>query len=311
MENEVNLKIKRLDEKIERVGELDSNKEATIYTISTLEKRMHALDEKLAKELMSMREFSMSRSRDIDIEERKVPLKLEISENSSKKQDLQDKSDTNPPLTVSQLQKEQLYKPSIPKFFAKSKPSPSKINDYRPNLTPKAIKIQHEEEKILSEECELEPTRDLPVPIKKRKHDRESLNERIARLERLNKKKESNTVEKAVQMSEKQSEISDSPDLADFLPGETESILISTMLDKVNKTRVPDNFRQSYRPFRGISPLSSSFKSMSQYSQKQSPSNSECLDSLPSQELQDHLRLRGFKIHENRPVLNRQPDFKS
>ncbi|CAG9316119.1 unnamed protein product [Blepharisma stoltei] len=303
IKNDFHEKLKNLEEKLRREHENDPTKEATLYSISTLEKRMYALDEKLARELASVRDFSISKMKESQIlEESKVisekedTINISFSENKTKKQIFLEKSDTISPLTISQLEKDHLSKP--PKFLNNRKIK----NEKAFSISPQTLKVKKiEEEKGFNEENELEPTRDLPVPIKK--NPEESLNERIARLENLNKR--TNTSEKASQSVEK-SDMSISEDLGKFVPGETESILVNTILEKANKTRATENFKQAFRPTRGISPVSNSFKSFSQYSNKPSGDSSE---SLPSQELQEHLKMRGFKLQENRPfVAQRQKD---
>ncbi|CAG9330781.1 unnamed protein product [Blepharisma stoltei] len=319
IKSDLSEKLKSLEEKIRREHENDPAKEATLYSISTLEKKMQALDEKLAKELASVRDFSISNIKEYQNshpeESKAFSEKADVkiifqSENATKKQTIQEK---NSPLTISQLEKDQLSKPTVPRFFYKTKnkrvsSSTPKLKSYQPESFPQTVKNKNiEEEKILNVENEHEPIRDLPISNKRKLIDRELLNERITRLENLNKR--AVTTEVGIQSVDRNSECSVSGDLGDFVPGETESILVSTILEKANKARATDSFKQLYRPFKGISPLSSSMMSISQYSQKQSTTNSEFGETLPSQELQEHLKLRGFNIKESKPFVSRQKDL--
>lgn len=104
-------------------------------------------------------------------------------------------------------------------------------------------------------------------------------------------------------------------DLRGFLPGEAESVVISAILDKANRTRVSDNFRMSYGSnFKPLSPLSCSFSNLARYSEKgpyTSPPPTKPKDPIPtgpspfqpSDELKEHLKLKGFKIKDNKPIL--------
>ena len=101
------------------------------------------------------------------------------------------------------------------------------------------------------------------------------LSERIQMLEKKNIHK------KAAKFSEEQPQ---KASVGQYLPGEAESVVVSAMLDKASR-------HKPYEYSKILSPLSGSLKSIANYSQKEV----DC-EVMPSPELQENLRMRGFSI---------------
>lgn len=77
------------------------------------------------------------------------------------------------------------------------------------------------------------------------------------------------------------------------LPGEVESIIMNTIIGKVNNNRIADDIRHKRMiSARSISPLISLISTQSSF-----------IDRNPSEELQDALRRRGLAMYTERPYL--------
>lgn len=98
----------------------------------------------------------------------------------------------------------------------------------------------------------------------------------------------------------------DELEVSRYLPGEAESIVLNALIERANRVPTPSKLKLNYdRNYRAISPLSASLSNLSNFTRDTSPARGAFYTSekMPSSELQDSLRLRGFCIRENRPVL--------
>jgi hypothetical protein len=85
----------------------------------------------------------------------------------------------------------------------------------------------------------------------------------------------------------------------DYLPGEAESLVLNAIMYKANTQKAQDVQKLSFeRNYRALSPVSGSFSSIAEHSTLKE-------SIYPSPELLEYLRLRGFSIKDNRPVMRR------
>lgn len=142
----------------------------------------------------------------------------------------------------------------------------------------------------------------------------ESLDDRIARLEKLHihKKALLSSTDSFVMIGKEEAGTKDSAALREvgngYLPGEAESVVMSALLERTQKGKpIPTEIgRLGYVPaYRSLSPLSGSFTSMANYSQgslaelvPEEPARD--LGEGPSLELQEYLRTKGFCFPESK-----------
>lgn len=142
----------------------------------------------------------------------------------------------------------------------------------------------------------------------------ESLDDRIARLEKLHihKKALLSSTDSFVMVGKEEVGTKDTAALREvgngYLPGEAESLVMSALLERTQKGKpIPTEIgRLGYIPaYRSLSPLSGSFTSMANYSQgslaelvPEEPARD--LGEGPSLELQEYLRTKGFCFPESK-----------
>jgi len=168
-------------------------------------------------------------------------------------------------------------------------------------------------EDFMQSSCEVTPTRERiraqtpqnklynKLPSQRLKENRTNLNERILHMERSSQKK-------PVELRDKSSppDFKDSKHIRlidDYLPGDAESLVLNAIMYKANTQKAQDVQKLSFeRNYRALSPVSGSFSSIAEHSNRISPLKESI---YPSPELLEYLRLRGFSIKDNRPVMRR------
>ncbi|CAG9317777.1 unnamed protein product [Blepharisma stoltei] len=137
-------------------------------------------------------------------------------------------------------------------------------------------------------------------PLSTKKAETNELEERLSCLEKLSIHR------KAIEQAETIKTRSDKESLDDFLPGEAESVVVSSLLEKSKRNRHSEILQLSFGSSGKIlSPMSASFKSLVSYSEKISPSYNENCSAFPSLELQETLKTKGFNVTESNPKLYR------
>jgi hypothetical protein len=142
------------------------------------------------------------------------------------------------------------------------------------------------------------------------------LQDRIAMLEKLRLHKQAHAYKteatlrpsSAQPVLEKPTEPEVPPQLeTGYVPGSTESLVLQALSQRHSKHRLTQQMQLKFSGIKALSPLSASFNSMANYSATQSPMNSGSTGMpykddgrLPSDELQEQLKLRGFQVRESR-----------
>lgn len=144
------------------------------------------------------------------------------------------------------------------------------------------------------------------------------LQERIARIEklRLHKQAYAFKTEAQIRAPSPPHKVEKGPDLepthipeTSYMPGNTETLVMHAIAEKSSKAKMTEKLHLRFGGTKALSPLSASFNSLANYSAAQSPKNSASTSMIfrdevryPSEELQEHLKLRGFQIKDPRRV---------
>lgn len=136
-----------------------------------------------------------------------------------------------------------------------------------------------------------------------KKIDAADLEERVNDLEKLSIHR------KILERSEDvdQRKVIQKNNLEEFLPGEAESVVANSLLDHAKRMKYKDELQLSIgSSFKFLSPMSASFKSLANYSERVSPNYEETNTTGPSQELQETLRAKGFNLIDEKPRLYKE-----
>lgn len=265
LNSEISQKFTYFENKMSKIYEIDREKDSILYSINNLERRMHCLDEKLSKEVSNIKEA----------------LPTETSEQNT---------DVYYTGTQESETKRGYIKPMILKTPEKAPNSLRESFTYRSRSTRKPYKSKGFESNSAQKSLKVRKIEDID------ENDPENLRNSALRDSSETFVKYSEKFHHKTTQSPEKNTILSSCDLGDYFPSEAESIVLNAMLERVNKTRKSSNLRQSSR---GLSPSSSTYRSVSHSKQ----ASSDYGDYLPSQEVQESLKQRGFIITDNKSIV--------
>lgn len=260
VQKDIDNKITRLEIKVWDTLDADAKKESNLSSLRTFDKKLHIIDEKVNKMFESIKELSKEivRFESFKVLENFERLEKQISQSPTRK------------IVVPQQEKRLL-----------------RSTETYDNLRSTLLRNTYTGKRPNS--C-VRPLTNLYIP--KQDESYKSMPEKLAETDTftLSNLKDSQEVEF---MPEKTNKIGRSElrklEIGEFLPGEAESIVMNAIIEKANKSRVP----QMRKSFSSIN-LSPVVQGVPTKTQPQFAKYTD--DTSPSIELQESLKLRGINI---------------